>query len=54
MENFKNNSLMIELDRENPDLPPYLISHGEKIGSSRILLATRSEVTDWVYATLQV
>ncbi len=29
-----------ELDRENLDFPPYLISHGQKIGSTRILLAT--------------
>ena len=33
-----------ELDRENLDFPSYLISHGQKIGSSRVLLATRSEV----------
>ncbi len=37
-----------ELDRENPDFPPYLISHGEKIGSTRVLLAMRSEVADCV------
>ncbi len=33
-----------ELDRENTDCPPYLISHGQKIGWSRVLLETRSEV----------
>ncbi len=43
-----------ELDRENPDFPPYLISHGQKIGSSRVLLATHSEVANCVCATLQV
>ncbi len=40
--------LTTELDRENPDFPPYLISHGQKIGSTRVLLATRSEVADCV------
>ncbi len=43
-----------ELDRENPNFPPYLISHGQKIGSSWVLLATRSEVRDCVCAALQV
>ncbi len=37
-----------ELDKENPDFPPYLISHGQKIGSTHVLLATRSEVADCV------
>ena len=43
-----------ELDRENPDFPPYLISHGQKIGSIRVLLAMRSEVADCMCAILQV
>ena len=43
-----------ELDRENPDFPPYLISHGQKIWLTRALLATRSKVADCVYAALQV
>ncbi len=43
-----------ELDREKQDFPPYLICHGQKIGSSRILLATRSEVADCVCKPLQV
>ncbi len=43
-----------ELDRENPDFPPYLISHGQKIGLTCVLLATRLEVADCVCATLQV
>ncbi len=52
MDNILN--LPTELDRENLDFPPYLISHGQKIGSSRVLLATRWEVTDCVCAALQV
>ncbi len=43
-----------EVDRENQDFPPYLISHGQKIGSSRVLLAMRSEVDDCVCAALQI
>ena len=41
-----------ELDRENPAFPPYLISHGQKIGSSRVLHSLR--VADCMCATLQV
>ncbi len=51
---FHSMVLITELDRENPDLPPYLISHGQKIESSRVLLATHSKVDDCVYAALQV
>ncbi len=43
-----------ELDRENPDFPPHLISHGQKIGSTCALLTTCSEVVDCVCAALQV
>ena len=43
-----------ELDRENPDFPPYLTSHRQKIESARALLAIRSEVADWVCTALQV
>ena len=43
-----------ELDRENPDFPPCLISHGQKIRLSRVLLATRSEVADCVCVALPV
>ncbi len=43
-----------ELDREYPDFPPYLIRRGQKIGSSRVLLAMRSEVADCVCGALQV
>ncbi len=32
--------------KENPDSPPYLISHGEKIGCIRVLLATHLEAAD--------
>ncbi len=39
-----------ELDRENLDFPPYLISHGQKIGLTRVLLAMRSEVADCLCA----
>ncbi len=42
-----------ELDKENPDFPPYLNCHGQKIGSSRVLRATRSELADCVCAALQ-
>ncbi len=40
--------IVTELDRENPDFPPYLISHGQKIESTRVLLATRLEVADFL------
>ncbi len=43
-----------ELDKENPDFPPYLISHGQKIGWTRVLLATHWEVADCVCVALQV
>ncbi len=43
-----------ELDREKTDFPPYLNCHGQKIGSSRVLLATCSKVADCVCAALQV
>ena len=49
---FHSMVLITELDRENPDLPPYLISHGQKIESSRVLLATHSEVADCVSVAL--
>ena len=39
---------LTELNTENPDFPPYLISHGQKIGSTRVSLAKRSEVADSV------
>ncbi len=50
----KSRNMGTELDRENPDFPPYLISHGQKIGLSQVLLARRSEVANCVCATLQV
>ena len=39
---------IIELDRENLDSLPYLISHGQKIGSIHVLLAMRLEVAHCV------
>ncbi len=41
-----------EVDRENLDFPPYLISHRQKIGLTCILLATRSEVAGCLCVTL--
>ncbi len=35
---------------ENPDSPPYLISHGEKIGGISVLPVTHSESVDRVWA----
>ncbi len=52
----KKNSVCMyatELDRENPDFPPYLISHGQKVGLTCVLLAS-SEVADCLCAALQV
>ena len=43
-----------ELDRENPDFPLYLISHGQKIGLSRVLLAMCWEVADCMCAASHV
>ncbi len=42
-----------ELDRENPDFPPYLISHGQQIGWTRVLLAMRSEVADCMCVSMK-
>ncbi len=42
-----------ELDRENPDFPPSLISHGQKIGSSRVLLGLPT-IFDWPWAEIWV
>ena len=47
-------SVTTELDRENLDFLPYLISHWQKIGTTCVLLATRSEVADCVCVALQV
>ncbi len=44
-----------EKDRERTRTSsPYLISHGQKIESTRVLLTMRSEVADCVCASLQV
>ena len=42
-----------ELDKENPDLLPYLISRGEKIGCIHFLLVIHSEAADHMCTSLQ-
>ena len=45
---MNNNGSTTELGRENADFPPYLISCGQQIGSTCVLLTTHSEVADYV------
>ncbi len=43
---------LTELDTENPDTPPYLFCHGEKIGGICVFFVTHSEAPHRVCTAL--
>ncbi len=51
---FRIQDYTTELDEENADSPPYLISHGEKIVVYRFCFITHSETVDRVCAAMEV
>ena len=46
--------LTTKLDKENLDSSPHMISHGEKIGGTRVFHVPNSVTADHVCAAMQV